>query len=413
MEAKHVTFYIEAEEPKIVTEVSFNEKELEKTLRSFSQKLIERFRKKLELNQIESANDIDKYVVLIFQHCLKNFTQSQIKTIKNKNIKFPFLPHNDKIHSPAIETIGFIFLGLANGEIGSVESYTSPYRILYRDGLIEDAITSKEYTRSLCKKVAEFVRKLVEEFLQEFHKTGKIMTTDELAAQKAANVEENYSDEEFEPVTESTLSLEENYSDDEFESYTESLDSRSTPSSQHKAVATTASSSSAKNTNARAILKDTDEDAADYTKNKETVVDGSSELNALIDQLFAWFFEFPEFMQKLLSHIKELVNNLKKEATIYDLKSIEQDFTKKTLSQKTEESPNDDVTRNDTTAKPQVIKESDVANIIDMTMIQEKSIVPRLILPLAVESGDILEIADIFSGVTHFGNLDNIGLFFN
>ena len=119
-----------------------------------------------------------------------------------------------------------------------------------------------------------------------------------------------------------------------------------------------------------------------------------------LKDFYSWIYELPEWMQnQLLSStlIKTLIESAKQISAIYDIESIVQDFTNKTLAPELSED-SVAVSEHDIYEKVQI---SDLRSIdsIDMSMIWKEPTVSGWILPMiGMESGNMLGGGAAFNG---------------
>ena len=153
-------------------------------------------------------------------------------------------------------------------------------------------------------------------------------------------------------------------------------------SAKHSHVAD--SDTSGANHHSNSVNSDDNDDSSKIEKTKhEAVIEASSSLSELtLKNLYAWIYEFPEWMQNQLlnsSPIKELIESVKQNSAIYDIKSIGQDFAIKILIHESSKNPVDMI-EHDIYEKIQVVDLRPV-DAIDMTMIKGPT-VNKWILPM-------------------------------
>jgi len=373
--------------------IQYEKEEIKKLLRDkFAQYLVKCSLKKLDLGEIAGLEGAIEYISAIFQKALgPKLSHQELEKIESMHVRFSFLQYHKTSFDNIIHGTAHYLVALCSGDKKIVGNMLSRSSVLDAHGnvLCLRKGLDWEHSKALREDVASLTRECVKEFLKELQETGKIMTSAELAEhQLSAAIEEHTG-----------------YSDDEFETDTDSSNSSASASDSSAAIDPSMSNYEARE---RAASLTINPEETNTNKDKEAITvesTSSSQTQVILDQLLAWIYELPEWLQTQTLNslpIKALIESVNQAAAIYNMNSLQDFITQATPSEPASNSA--EVTEEDMWQKAQVY-DPYTTDAIDMTMIWKEPAVSGWIMPMiGMESGTMFfDNAHAFNDLPHHG----------
>lgn len=336
--------------------------------------LINQYKIKLSLGQIDNNDDIVKDISYIFNKALTlKLSHKNLHGISVLRAKFTFLEHDETTLDDIIHGATYKLIALCNEDKKAIqETISSLYTFrfileqsdLYLVSYNTKYLVDPNEAEILCEDVANLTKECIKEFLEELKTTGRIMTSKELAENNRRELELSRTDEE------------DDYSDDKFE---DESDEDTKPSSIDN---------SRQDVNQRSISfqESKEENSKDRTTSNETetkVDDYNSLLNLVLMKFLFWTKELPEWLQKQIlssSAVKAVIESTEQNAKIYD-KKVDLDIYQQDISSEADSFSHID----DAIDQKAYVSEVLSSELVDTNMIFDGNYVSGLILPTSGE----------------------------
>lgn len=338
--------------------------------------LINQYKLKLSLGEIDNNDDIVKDISYIFNKALTlKLSHKNLHGISVLRAKFTFLEHGDTTVDDIIHGATYKLIALCNEDKKAIqETISSLYTFrfileqsdLYLVSYNIKYLVDPNEAEALCKDVAKLTKECINEFLKELKATGTIMTSKELAEHKRA-------------LDLSTTDEEDDYSNDKIQDETDDEDTK--PSS----IDNSSQDINQRSISFQELKEENDKNMATSNKKDIKVIDIHSVYNLALQKFLSWINELPEWLQKQVlnsSVVKAIIESIEQNAKIYD-KKVDLDIYQQ--DQISSEEVSLRYIEDAIDQKAAVSEVSTSAELVDTSMILDEQYVSGLILPISGE----------------------------